>query len=117
MPRSPTTLDAFSAVGEPRRRDILDLLARGERSVTDVVQALKLTQPQASKHLGVLRKVGLVRVRGAGQQRLYSLNADGLRPIHDWVKTFERLWGERLDRLDQYLQQLQAQEKPNGGSE
>ncbi|MDY3552551.1 metalloregulator ArsR/SmtB family transcription factor [Gemmata sp. JC717] len=117
MPRSPTTLDAFSAVGEPRRRDILDLLARGERSVTDVVQALKLTQPQASKHLGVLRKVGLVRVRGAGQQRLYSLNADGLRPIHDWVKTFERLWGERLDRLDQYLQQLQTQEKPNGGSE
>ncbi|MDY3561218.1 metalloregulator ArsR/SmtB family transcription factor [Gemmata sp. JC673] len=117
MSRSPTTLDAFSAVGEPRRRDILDLLARGERSVTDVVQALKLTQPQASKHLGVLRKVGLVRVRGAGQQRLYSLNADGLRPIHDWVKTFERLWGERLDRLDQYLQQLQTQEKPNGGSE
>lgn len=117
MPRSPTTLDAFSAVGEPRRRDILDLLARGERSVTDVVKALKLTQPQVSKHLGVLRKVGLVRVRGAGQQRLYSLNADGLQPIHDWVKTFERLWGERLERLDQYLQQLQAQEKPDGGSE
>lgn len=117
MPRSPTTLDAFSAVGEPRRRDILDLLARGERSVTDVVKALKLTQPQASKHLGVLRKVGLVRVRGAGQQRLYSLNAEALRPIHDWVKTFENLWNERLDRLDEYLSKLQAQENANGGSE
>lgn len=117
MARSPTTADAFNAVAEPRRRDILDLLARGERSVTDVVKTLKLTQPQVSKHLGVLREVGLVRVRGSGQQRLYSLNAEGLKPIHDWVKSFERLWNERLDRLDEYLKELQAQEKPNGSTE
>lgn len=115
MARSPTTSDAFNAVAEPRRRDILDLLAHGERSVNDLVAALKLTQPQVSKHLGVLREVGLVSVREAGRQRYYALNAEGLKPIHDWVKVYERLWNERLDRLDQYLKELQSQEKPNDG--
>ncbi|MBP3956490.1 winged helix-turn-helix transcriptional regulator [Gemmata sp. G18] len=115
MARSPTTSDAFNAVAEPRRRDILDLLARGERSVNDLVAALKLTQPQVSKHLAVLREVGLVNVRGSGRQRFYALNAAGLKPIHDWVKVYERLWNERLDRLDEYLKELQSQEKPNDG--
>jgi DNA-binding transcriptional ArsR family regulator len=114
MARSPTTRDAFNAVAEPRRRRILDLLAKGERPVNDVVAALRLAQPQVSKHLRVLRTVGLVRVRGAGQKRLYRLNADRLKPIHDWVKSFERFWDESLDRLDDYLRELQDQEKPRG---
>jgi DNA-binding transcriptional ArsR family regulator len=114
MPRSPTTADAFNAVAEPRRRQILDLLARGERPVNAVVAALGLAQPQVSKHLRVLRAVGLVTVRGAGQRRLYRLNADRLKPIHDWVKSFERFWHERLDRLDDYLRELQDKEKDRG---
>lgn len=115
MARSPTTADAFNAIAEPRRRDIIDLLSRGERSVNDVVSTLRLAQPQVSKHLGVLSKVGLVQVRKVGRQRLYRLNADGLKPVHDWVKTFERLWNERLDRLGEYLRELQSQERPNDG--
>jgi DNA-binding transcriptional ArsR family regulator len=111
MPRSPTT-DPFGAIAEVRRRDILDLLANGERSVNDLVAALDLAQPQVSKHLAVLSRVGLVSVRKAGRQRLYSLNANALKPVHDWLKTFERLWNERLDRLDEYLKELQSQEQP-----
>src|SRR3954454_14759130 len=99
MARSPTTADAFNAVAEPRRRQILDLLARGERPVNDVVAYLGLAQPQVSKHLRVLREVGLLSVRGAGQQRLYKLNADRLKPIHDWVRTFEPFWDHQLDRI------------------
>jgi len=114
MARSPTTRDAFNAVAEPRRRQILNLLAKGERPVNDVVAALRLAQPQVSKHLRVLRAVGLVCVRGAGQKRLYRLNANRLKPIHDWVKSFERFWDESLDRLDDYLHELQDQEKPRG---
>jgi DNA-binding transcriptional ArsR family regulator len=114
MARSPTTADAFNAVAEPRRRQILDLLAQGERPVNDVVAALGLAQPQVSKHLRVLRAVGLVSVRGAGQRRLYQLNADRLKPIHDWVKAFERFWHESFDRLDEYLRDLQAKEKDRG---
>src|SRR5437762_1074198 len=114
MARTPTTADAFNAVAEPRRRQILDLLARGERPVNDVVAALGLAQPQVSKHLRVLRAVGLVRVRGAGQQRLYRLNAEPLKPIHDWVKTFEQFWAESFDRLDGYLKELQKEEKKHG---
>ncbi|MBN9119540.1 MAG: winged helix-turn-helix transcriptional regulator [Planctomycetes bacterium] len=114
MARSPTTADAFNAIAERRRRDILDLLARGERSVNQIGAALDLAQPQVSKHLAVLSKVKLVSVRKAGQQRLYRLNADALKPVHDWLKTFERLWNERLDRLDEYLKELQK-EKPNDG--
>jgi DNA-binding transcriptional ArsR family regulator len=101
MARSPTTSDAFNAVAEPRRRQILDLLARGERPVNDVVRSLGIAQPQVSKHLRVLREVGLVSVRGSGRQRVYRLNAESLRPIHDWVRTFERFWDHRLDRIAQ----------------
>lgn len=116
MPRSPTT-DPFGAIGEARRRDILDLLATGERSVNQLADALDLAQPQVSKHLAVLNRVGLVSVRKAGQQRFYRLNAGALKPVHDWLKSFERLWNERLDRLDEYLKELQAQEKPDDGDE
>src|SRR2546421_9820734 len=101
MARSPTTSDAFNAVAEPRRRQILDLLARGERPVNGVVASLGLAQPQVSKHLRVLREVGLVSVRGSGRQRLYALNAERLKPIHDWVRTFERYWDNQLDRIRQ----------------
>lgn len=111
MARSPTTSDAFNAVAEPRRRQILDLLARGERPVNDMVASLGLPQPLVSKHLRVLREVGLVSVRGSGQQRLYRLNADRLKPIHDWVKSFEQFWTESLDRLDDYLKELQKEQK------
>jgi DNA-binding transcriptional ArsR family regulator len=99
MARAPTTSDAFNAVAEPRRRQILDLLARGERPVGDVVASLGLAQPQVSKHLRVLREVGLVSVRGLGQRRLYKLNADRLKPIHDWVRTFEPFWDRQFDRV------------------
>jgi DNA-binding transcriptional ArsR family regulator len=110
MARSPTTADAFNAVAEPRRRQIIDLLAKGERQVNDVAAALRIAQPQASKHLKVLREVGLVSVRGDGTKRLYKLNPDRLKPIHDWVKAYERFWTESLDRLAEYLNELQSQE-------
>jgi DNA-binding transcriptional ArsR family regulator len=99
MARSPTTSDAFNAVAEPRRRQILDLLTGGERPVNDVVESLGLAQPQVSKHLRVLREVGLVSVRGSGRQRLYKLNAERLKPIHDWVRTFEQFWDHQLHRI------------------
>jgi len=110
MARLATTTDAFNAIAEPQRREILSFLARGERSVNDVVGHLQVTQPQVSKHLRVLREVGLVRVRDAGKQRLYALNGEGLKPVHDWVSHFERYWNESFDRLDQYLQELQQNE-------
>ena len=99
MARAPTTSDAFNAVAEPRRRQILDILAKGERPVNDLVASLGLAQPQVSKHLRVLREVGLVTVRGSGQQRLYQLNAERLKAIHDWVVTFEPFWDRQLDRI------------------
>src|SRR6202044_2154038 len=99
MARAATTADAFNAVAEPRRRQILDLLAKGERPVNDVVESLGLLQPQVSKHLRVLRAVGLVSVRGSGQQRLYKLNAERLKAIYDWVRTFEPFWDHQLDRI------------------
>ena len=108
MARLATTSDAFNAVAEPQRRQILSLLASGERPVNEVVRSLEMTQPQVSKHLRVLREVGLVNVRGEGQQRLYSLNGAGLKPIHDWIKTFERHWNESFDRLEEYLAGLQG---------
>jgi DNA-binding transcriptional ArsR family regulator len=104
--RAATTSDAFNAIAEPQRRDILALLRAGERPVTDVALELGISQPRASKHLRVLREVGLVRVRGAGRQRLYALHARGLRPVHDWVGGFERFWTESFDRLDAYVQEL-----------
>lgn len=109
MARSATTSDVFNAVAEPRRRLILNYLALGEQPVNAVVESLKMGQPTVSKHLGVLKQVGLVSVRGSGRQRLYRVNAESLKPIHDWVKTFEKLWNDRLNRLDDYLQQLQSQ--------
>ena len=99
MARASTTSDAFNAVAEPRRRQILDLLTLGEKPVNDMVASLGLAQPQVSKHLRVLREVGLVSVRGSGQQRLYKLNADRLKAIHDWVRTFEPFWDHQLDRI------------------
>src|SRR3954453_20869035 len=104
MARAATTADAFNAVAEPRRRQILDALSGGERPVNDLVSALGLAQPQVSKHLRVLREVGAVGVREAGRQRLSRLNGDALKPIHDWVKTYERLWSERFDQLDLVLE-------------
>ncbi|MDG3002219.1 ArsR/SmtB family transcription factor [Paludisphaera mucosa] len=111
MARAPTTSDAFNAVAEPRRRQIIEFLARGERPVNDVVEALGLAQPQVSKHLRVLREVGLVSVRGAGRERLYTLNADRLKPIHDWVRTFEPFWDHQLDRIKERAER-KAAERP-----
>jgi len=117
MARAATTADAFNAVAEPRRRQILDVLAAGERPVNDLVVQLGLAQPQVSKHLRVLREVGAVEVREAGRQRLYRLNGAALKPIHDWVKEYERLWSERFDELDVVLEQLQEKEAEDGSSE
>jgi DNA-binding transcriptional ArsR family regulator len=113
MARAATTSDVFNAIAEPQRREILNLLARGERSVNDMVETLRLKQPQVSKHLRVLREVGLVRVREEKQQRFYQLNSAGLKPVHDWVKPFEQLWNERFDRLEDYLNQLQNKGETN----
>ena len=110
MARAPTTADAFNAVAEPQRRRILDVLASGERSVTALVEELGLTQPQVSKHLRVLRDVGAVDVREDGRQRLYRLNAEALKPIHDWVGRYERFWSVRFDRLDAVVEDLKRQE-------
>jgi DNA-binding transcriptional ArsR family regulator len=109
MARAATTSDAFNAVAEPRRREILDLLAGGERSVNELVDRLLVTQPQVSKHLRVLREVGAVDVRDEGRRRLYRLNGHALKPIHDWVKAYERSWSERFDRLDVVLDELNEQ--------
>lgn len=119
MARAATTSDAFNAIAEPQRREILLLLRSGERPVTDLARDLGMTQPQASKHLRVLREVGLVRVRGAGKQRLYGLDARGLRPVHEWVGGFERFWSEGFDRLDEYVRELKQarQEEPTDGDD
>jgi DNA-binding transcriptional ArsR family regulator len=110
VPRAATTTDAFNAVAEPRRRQILDLLAGGERSVNELVELLGVAQPQVSKHLRVLREVGVVEVREDGRQRLYRLKAEALQPIHDWVKNYERLWSDRFDLMDVVLEDLNQQE-------
>ena len=111
MARAATTTDAFNAVAEPRRREILDVLARGERPVNDLVATLGLTQPQVSKHLRVLREVGLVNVRDEGRRRLYRLDGRGLKPIHDWVAAFERTWTERFEHLDAVLEEIKEEER------
>src|ERR687885_1185472 len=98
MARAATTSDVFNAIAEPQRREILVLLRAGERPVTEMAQELGMTQPGASKHLRVLREVGLVRDRRAGKQRLYGLDARGLRPVHEWVGGFERVWKDSFDR-------------------
>src|ERR671924_671756 len=116
MARAATTADAFNAVAEPRRRQILDLLAGGERPVNDLVASLGLAQPQVSKHLRVLREMGAVDVRDEGRQRLYRLNGRALKPIHDWVKGYERTWSERFEELDVVLAELKQKEKGADGN-
>ena len=116
MARAATTADAFNAVAEPRRRQILDVLAGGELPVNELVARLGLAQPQVSKHLRVLREVGLVEVREEGRQRMYRLNGQPLKPIHDWVRDYERSWSERFDRLDVVLEELKVREDGDDGS-
>ena len=111
MARAATTTDAFNAVAEPRRRQILDALAGGERRVNDLVAVLDMAQPQVSKHLKVLRDVGLVQVREQGRERIYSLEGRSLKPIHDWVGKYERMWSDRFDALDEVLEELKATEQ------
>jgi DNA-binding transcriptional ArsR family regulator len=108
MARTPTTADAFNAVAEASRRDLLDALGTEEATVGDLVDRLGLSQPQVSKHLGVLRAVGLVVVRVDGRRHWYRVNGPALKPIHDWVATFERTWNTRLDRLDDLLVELKS---------
>jgi DNA-binding transcriptional ArsR family regulator len=115
MARAATTTDAFNAVADPRRRQSLALLAGGERPVNDLVDALRIGQPQVSKHLRVLREVSLVTVRDDGRQRLYRLNGPALKPVHDWVKEFERTWNDRFDLMDDVLDELE-QEDPQDAS-
>jgi len=111
MARAATTTDAFNAVAEPRRRDILDALADGERPVGDLVERLGLAQPQVSKHLKVLREVGLVDVRDEGRQRLYRIDGRPLREIHDWVSRYERMWNERFELIDTVLEELKESDR------
>jgi DNA-binding transcriptional ArsR family regulator len=115
MARAATTADAFNAVAEPRRRQILDVLAGGERPVNDLVRLLGVAQPQVSKHLRVLREVGVVDVRNDGRQRMYRLNGHALKPIHDWVAAYQRTWSERFDQLDVVLRELEEKEDDDGG--
>lgn len=117
MARAATTADAFNAVAEGRRRQILDVLAKGERPVNDLVRLLGLPQPQVSKHLRVLREVGAVEVRNEGRQRLYRLNGRALKPIYDWIKGYERLWSERFDLLNAVLEELERKEEGDGRDE
>ena len=115
MARAATTTDAFNAVAEPRRRQIVDVLAGGERPVNDLVAQLGVAQPQVSKHLRVLREVGVVEVRGDGRRRLYRLNGQALKPIHDWVQAYEGTWSERFDQLDVVLDELKEKEEGHDG--
>ena len=107
MARASTTSDVFNAIAEPQRREILVLLRAGDRAVTELAQELGMTQPGASKHLRVLREVGLVRDRKAGRRRMYGVDARGLRPVHEWTGGFERFWSESFDRLDAYVRDLE----------
>jgi DNA-binding transcriptional ArsR family regulator len=111
MARAATTADAFNAIAEPRRRQILDVLAAGERPVNNLVAELGLAQPQVSKHLRVLREVGAVEVREVGRQRFYRLNGRALKPVHDWVQAYEELWSERFEQLDAVLEDLKRKEQ------
>ena len=111
MARTPTTYDPFNAVAEPKRRKVLEVLGTQELSVNQIVERLGWNQPMVSKHLGVLKEVGLVSERRVGRQRLYRVNAERLKPIYDWVAPFERYWSESYDRLDEVLQDLKSKEK------
>ena len=111
MARTPTTTDAFNAVAEGTRRELLDALGNKEATVGDLVDRLGLSQPQVSKHLGVLRTVGLVSVRADGRRRWYRVNGAELRPIYEWIRSFETTWNNRLDQLDEVLVELKTKEK------
>jgi DNA-binding transcriptional ArsR family regulator len=115
MARAATTSDPWNAIAEPQRRQILTLLQGGERPVMDVARALSIAQPRASKHLRVLREVGLVNVRDVGKQRLYTLDARGLAPIHAWVGGFEKFWNQSFDRLNEYVKGLERERKSTSG--
>src|SRR5438034_8277749 len=110
--RSSTTLDVFNAIGEAHRREILDALNAGEKAVGTIVNDLSLSQPQVSKHLRVLSEVGLVRSRPEGRRRLYRLEPANLQPLHEWLAKYEQAWNDRLDRMDDYLKELQQQGDP-----
>lgn len=117
MARAATTSDTFNAIAEPQRRELLELLKQGERPVSELAHELEMSQPSASKHLRVLREVRLVRVRDVGKQRLYGLDARGLRPVHAWVGGFADFWNESFERLDAYAQELKRgmeEERPHG---
>lgn len=111
MARTPTTHDPFNAVAEPKRRQVLEALGTAELSVNEIVQKLGWTQPMVSKHLGVLKQVGLVKERRAGRQRMYRVNPERLKPIYDWVSPFERFWSDKFSRLDEVLQKMQKKER------
>jgi DNA-binding transcriptional ArsR family regulator len=113
MARAATTSDAFNAVAEPRRREILNYLAHQERPVGDIVLTLRLEQPSISKHLRVLRDVGLVRVRREGRHMLYRTNAEAIRPLHEWTKTFERFWAHQLNRVKERAESASRQHNPD----
>ena len=116
MARAATTTDAFNAVAEPRRRQILDVLVAGERPVNDLVDLLELTQPQVSKHLRVLKEVGLVDVRDEGRQRMYRVNGLPLKQIHDWVSNYQQLWSDRFDQIDLVLAEMKNAELESGSA-
>lgn len=110
MARTPTTHDPFNAVAEPKRRQIIEVMGQRELSVTEIIELLGWPQPMVSKHLSVLKKVGLVRERRVGRQRLYKVDVEQLKPIYDWITPFERYWSERYDRLDDVLSDMQKKE-------
>lgn len=116
MARSSTTSDVFNAIAEVHRRDVLDALSGGEKSVGAIVHRVSLSQPQVSKHLRVLSQVGLVRCRAEGRRRLYRLEPDRLQPLRDWLVKYEQRMNDRLDRVDDYLKELQNKEKGNGNA-
>jgi len=110
MPRAATTTDVFNAIAEPRRREIIGVLGDGRaHAVGELVHRLRIPQPAVSKHLGVLRKVGIVSRRRHGQRRLYRLNAEELRPVHDWVKAYQRFWAHQLDRIKERAERKAAE--------
>ncbi len=111
MARTPTTHDPFNAVAEPKRRQVLAVIGTEELSVNEIVKRLGWNQPMVSKHLGVLKQVGLVSERRVGRQRIYRVNADRLKPIYDWVAPFERYWSESFDRLDEILEKMKKEKK------
>ena len=118
MPRAATTTDAFNAIAEPRRREIIDLLGGGGRAtpVGELVDRLRIPQPAVSKHLRVLRKVGIVSVTRQGRSRLYRLNPKELKPVHDWVKAYERFWGGQLERIKERAERKAAERAAERGA-